>query len=84
MSNSTVIAPNAVVIQAILEKNYGADEEGFYPMNQKLSVNLVNIIEDNVDAMPADRLKRKVTNVIWDHYAGGNLAEAVAEEILGY
>lgn len=84
MPNSTVTAPNAVVIQAILEKNYGADEEGFYPMNQKLSVQLVKTIEDNVDTLPAERLKRKVTNIIWDHYAGGGLAEAVAEEILGY
>lgn len=84
MSRSTVIAPNAVVIQGILENNYGADEEGFYPMNQVLSVQLVKVIEDNVDSLPAERLKRKVTNLIWDHYAGGGLAEATAEEILGY
>lgn len=84
MPTSTVTAPHALVIQGILEKNYGADEAGFYPMNQKLSVQLVQVIEDNVDKLTAERLKRKVTNIIWDNYAGGGLAEAVAEEVLGY
>jgi hypothetical protein len=78
MLDATPTAPNAAVIQTILEKAYGADEEGFYPMNQKLSEQIEKVLRES----GPDNIERKVTNLIWNNYAGGDLAAAVANEII--
>ena len=78
MLDATATAPNATVIQAILEKSYGVNGEGFYPTNQKLSEQIEKVLRE---AGP-DNVERKVMNIIWNNYAGGDLAAAVANEII--
>ena len=76
MSNETITKANE--IKSILEKNYGPDEEGFYPVNEKLSAELATLLAKE----ETENLHRKVSNIVWDNYAGGDLAEKTATEIL--
>lgn len=76
--DATPTAPNAAVIRTILDKSYGADKEGFYQTNQKLS----EMIEKVMRESGPDNVERKVTNIIWNNYAGGDLAAAVGNEII--
>lgn len=79
MSTATVAAPkNAAAIQTILDTTYGVNV--FSQKNQKLSEQLAKAIAET----PSDEIKCKVVNIVWDNFAGGDLAEAVAAEILGF
>lgn len=77
---SAITAPTVADVLSILERNYG---ETAYK-NQKIAAHLVATIERVLPDISNGHLKYKVINIVWDNYAGGDLAEAVAAEILGY
>jgi hypothetical protein len=74
-STATISAP---AIQTVLDKNYGPDGEGFYPINKVISEELAVILNGERN----ERTERRITNLIWNNYAGGGLAEATAQEIM--
>jgi len=76
--DATPNAATAPAIQAILEKNYGANGEGFYPMNQILSEKILTLLNSG----DLETIEKRVMVLIWNNYSGGDLAESVANEIV--
>lgn len=74
----TPTAVTAPAIQAILEKNYGVNGEGFYPMNQILSEKILTLLNSG----DLETIEKRVMILIWNNYSGGDLAESVANEIV--
>lgn len=76
--DATPTAANVPAIKAILEKSYGVNAEGFYPTNEKIAEKILPVLNSG----DPETIERKVTNIIWNNYSGGDLAASVANEIV--
>lgn len=78
LTESTTATITVPAVQAILDKTYGANGEGFYPMNEKVAEKILKLAET---ASP-ENVENKIMVLVWNNYSGGDTAESVAKEIV--
>lgn len=78
MRDATVTAVTVAGVKAIIDKNYGANGEGLYPINEKTAERAVELI----NTTDPQRIEKKLMLLLWNNFTGGGLAESVANEIV--